>query len=194
MSDAYTDDEAALSASALGLLNSWPELRTQLAEIYTQRVAQLAFVPHDWLQGALDHLYEPSGAVWLPSPRPTNPPAWLDTPEKLDAWRQLFDAIEAAVGLYAKGQAEAGAAELARLQATASFWDGLYVAVKFVADAPGNVLAAAGTVADSIVGGIFSSGVGKLLLIGGVIAAGVAVYVLFPAVRKVAVGKVMALA
>ncbi len=194
MSDAYTDTDLALSASAVGLLDAWPNLRTNLVDIYTAHVSRLPFVPAGWLDGAVAHLHAADAAVWLPTPSPLSPPAWLNSPEALSAWKTLFDALESAVNSYAAGEEAAGAAALASLNASAEFWNGLYVAAKAIADAPSAVLSAAGSVADSIVGGIFSSGVGKVLLIGGLIAAGVAVYVLFPAAKKVAIGKVSALA
>ncbi len=194
MSDAYTDDALALSASALGLLDAWPNLRTNLVDIYTDRVASLPFVPAGWLDGAIAHLHAPDAAVWLPTPHPVPAPAWLDSPEALSAWKQVFDALESAVSQYAAGQEAAGAAELASLRASATFWDTLYVVTKAIADAPKTVLVAAGNVADSVVSGVFSSTVGKVGVVLVLVVVGVAVFVLFPAAKKVAIGKVAALA
>lgn len=191
MSDAYTDDENGLQATALGLLNSWPDLRSRLSDIYQQRVDALDFVPFGWLQAALDHLHAPDGAVWVPQPHPTNPPEWLQSSEAQAAWKSVFDAVESAVQKYAAEKADEGALELAYLQANATFWDGLYRVAVVVRDAPGTVLEAAGTVAGSIVdkavGGIWSSGTGKVLLIGAVVALGAAIYFLGGNLKRTAV-------
>lgn len=193
MSDAYTDDENGLQATASGLLNAWPDLRAQLSDLYTQRVAGLAFLPPTWLQAALDHLHAGDGAVWVPQPNPTNPPEWLQSSDAQSVWRSMFGAIESAVNRYAADQAEAGAAELAALQANATFWDGLYRVAVAVRDAPKTVLTAAGSVADSIGAGILSSTTGKLAVVLVLAAVGAALYFLGPSLVKVARGKVEAL-
>ncbi len=187
------DTYLALTATAEGLLNDWPDLRTQLASIYSDNVNALPFVPADWLSGALARLHEDSGSVWLPTPHPTNPPAWLQDSAAQAAWKAVFDKLESAVGQYAAGQQAAGAAELSSLQHSATFWNAVYTADRFIADLPHNTLVAAGSVADSIGSGILSSTVGKIgtvLLIAALLGAA---YVLFPAAKKLAVGKVAAL-
>lgn len=156
--------EALIAAVAAyprdGLGSTWPELRDQLLKLYRERVGKLAFVPMTWIdQVAAEHAagnvlvlvppFLPNGTV-----RP-NLPAWLaSNPQALAAWKEAAEVSRLIVFHYAAGKVTEGRAEMARAQANAAFWDGLYRAAVFVADAPANAVSGVLGGVQRVVGGV----------------------------------------
>lgn len=167
MSGAY--DELRLASGLYvtpGTAGAYPELKRIVGDIAADRVAQWPWVPSSWI-GTYRNL-QAGNPLDLVKPAPARGiiPAFCNSPEKVALWNQLAAKVEAAVALYAKGQADAGAVEMQRLYADVDFWNEgfgakLIAAATAVRDLPANavgaVLDGAGTVAGGLLKRIFSS-------------------------------------
>lgn len=135
-----------------GLAVGYPELVGKMRALYTQRIAKLPWVPKSWLAGVEKlQASRPNDLVLIfPAVLPNgstaaDSPLFLDTPDKLEAWKKIHEDTQKAVQAYARGQAEAGADELNDLYADAAFWDAATNVAIFVRDAPGRAIGAVGT-------------------------------------------------
>lgn len=152
------DPTAILSASLTahygvyiqpGLGTAYPDLVQQLRDLYTSRVAKLAFVPADWLPAVLGQMGD-SVLVKLQQSAPhgvaySGLPDWIGKDQAaIDAWQQAAEMIDSAVAAYANKQVEAGRAILARASANAAFWNGLYAADLALVNLPGTIVGGIG--------------------------------------------------
>lgn len=109
------------------------DFAARVRPIYLDRVAALPWVPVGWAQGVavLHGQRTPDGTGWLLLP--ANPflpsgalrpglPAWLDTPDKRQAWSELAVVAQQALQQYAAQRADAGRVILAERQRAVTFW------------------------------------------------------------------------
>lgn len=110
---------------------SWPDLAPILTKIYQERMAQLPFLPPNWLglvmlehgvDGNILIPIRPRNALGL---RSTAAPGWLDTQQKEDAWSGPAKTAVDAINQYAAGKASEGRVQLERLYADSDYWSTL---------------------------------------------------------------------
>ncbi len=175
-----------------GLGMAWNgDLKRQMSTLFTTRVANIPWLPPGWLAAVedLQSRYPDDLVRIAPSmgsihPNPDMPDWILNSQDRMDVWMEIYRGSNDAIVSYAKGQQEAGRAQLDALYARAAFWDAAYNLAVNIRDAVPN---AAGFIASS-----FWNGLGlKWKLILGVAAAGAVVWY-WPVIAKAtkAIGRV----
>lgn len=117
-----------------GIASAYPDLATQLLELYQDRAQHLPFLPADWYSRVsyAQHT-DPTQGVLLPMPTrgtlgfaTSGLPAWLLDPAAAQAWDAFRATIMQAYQQYAAGQADMGKSVLAAAYANTDFWNALY--------------------------------------------------------------------
>lgn len=136
-----------------GLGGAYPELKRKMAAIF-DRVASLPWVPASWKSGVLniqaqypDDLVKLGPVIGTNGAALSERPLFLDTPEKLKFWQDMYYSQQKAIQLFAEQKNREGLAELDSALADAAFWDAAYKLAVTVRDAPGKTL-------DAVTGGV----------------------------------------
>lgn len=144
----------------IGYGSAYPDLKNKMRAIFEQRIAKLPWVPAEWLNGILTLQATYPDDLVLTSPGLNNNgtasainPLFLDTPEKLKAWRAIFEAELKAIQAYGRQQAEEGAKELNAFYADAAFWGAAQDIALYATAIPGKIV---GAVTNGF-GSVFSS-------------------------------------
>ena len=141
---------------ALPYATVWPDLATQLGQLYQSQLQFMPWLPAGWLDGVMalhgqnGYILVPGPAIYMGQPLP-----FLTTPDQIAFWTSLNQQAAAIISQYAAGQQAAGAAQLQALYANSAFWNTGFGASLItaqqsaynVADAAGNVVTAAGNIA-----------------------------------------------
>jgi hypothetical protein len=145
-----------LGMYALPYATVWPDLATQLLQLYQGQLQFMPWLPAGWFD-SVQALHGQNGYILIPAPAIYNgaPLPILTTPDQVAFWTTLNQQAESIIGNYAAGQQAAGAAQLAQLYANSAFWNTGFGATMInaqqaaynVADAAGNVVNAAGNIA-----------------------------------------------
>lgn len=118
---------------ALPYANVYPDLATQLTQLYQERTAQIDWLPAGWLDGVLS-LHNQNGEVLVPAPGTVSPPIpWLYTSDQVNWWTDFNQRANAIIQAYAADQSAQGAQLLAALYADSAFWDTAYNIATFLA-------------------------------------------------------------
>lgn len=132
------DPDAALKAATgmytqPGIASAYPDLASQLTQLYTDKASGMGFLPTGWLQNTLAAFGGPLQSVALPMPttdvmgRPSaGLPAFLADPTAAQAWEAFRSTIMQAYQAYVAGQADLGRQVLAEAYANSDFWNTLY--------------------------------------------------------------------
>lgn len=149
-----------------GLGGAYPALKQLVGRIATDKVATWSWLPRTWISDYLALQGADGSALVRIAPAKVIVPDFCDTAEKQAAWNDLAAKVDAAVGKYAQGQADAGKVELEALYANARFWNeglgaGIIKVTQTLADLPativGGVADGAGAVAGGVLKRLFSS-------------------------------------
>jgi hypothetical protein len=103
----------------------WPELATQLAELY-KKAANIPWIPSTWLPTVLS-LNGKNGQILVPAPTTISGDlvgvSWIQSAEQKAWWNDFNKRANAVISAYAAQKQEEGRAELERLYADAEFWN-----------------------------------------------------------------------
>lgn len=150
-------------AKALGIwlapriqTEEWRGMEDDLWATLRDRISKIPWLPVGWL-ASVERLRTPEVRIMpipgrIPAGRNPNLPSWIDTPEKVAAWDEMSKRLNGIVTVFSAGMLEKGREEMAAAYADAAFWDGIYGAVKAIADAPAKIVGAAGEFATGLVG------------------------------------------
>lgn len=129
-----------------GMGKAIPATQASMREIIQGRMAGLKFLPDGWntaVAGLIaqfpDDLVRVAPPFLLNGIRNPQTPDFLNTPEKLAVWQEIWQSSDAAIVKAAKGYQDDAAADLAALQADADFWNKAYTLYRKVADAVAEV-------------------------------------------------------
>jgi hypothetical protein len=178
LGDASSDALLAITGMYVqpGIASAYPDLASQLLQIYKDRASQLRFLPSDWYSRvSYAQQTDPTQGVLLPMPthnligfQTSGIPAWLTDPAAAQAWDAFRATVMQAYQAYAAGQSDLGRQVLAEAYANTDFWNTLYAIDSVIAlpvTATGNALtAAANSAASSISTPVWILG-GAVLLI-----------------------------
>lgn len=172
----------------------WQEMENRLKALIRDKVAKVPWLPLGWAS-SIEQLYTtfPDQRIMvypaLTASGSRNPlaPAFLDTTEKEQAWANLAKEMQNVVSTFANGMREKGLAEMEALNADAAFWDALYTAAKTIADAPKNIVGAAGDFASELLGTALSRFLPVLVVAG----IGIVVYYNREAIGKALGGRIV---
>ncbi len=143
--------------------------------LFTTKVANIPWLPAGWLAAVEDlqsrfpdDLVRIAPSMGSIHPNPDMPDWILKSQDRMDVWMEIYRASNDAIVSYAKGQQEAGRAQLDALYARAAFWDAAYNLAVSVRDAVPNAV--------GFIGSSLWNGLGlkwKLILGVAVVGAGV---------------------
>ncbi len=164
--------------SQFGLGAAWPELKSLLTRLYTDRVAKLPWIPRDWfVQVQALQSADPSSLIVIGPAmtaalgRDPDAPAFADSEAKLDAWQDLYKMVQAAVNAYAAKESVKGRVLMEAAYSNSEFWNNAYAIAVAIRDLPANAVKAVLDGAQGVAGGVlknfFSSWL-VWLVIGGV--------------------------
>lgn len=130
----------------------YPDLSTQLGQIYTDKASQIDWLPSNWLNDVMA-LHGQNGMVLIPAPAGVSPPIpWLDSQAKIDWWNQFNQTAEAAIMAYSQNQSAQGAILMQDAYDDSAFWDEAYNIA--------TVVALPVTVAKNVAAGVAAVGAG----------------------------------
>lgn len=115
-----------------GLAGAYPELAQKLDAIYRDKVAKLPWLPPGWLD-QVEAIHGTGGDILLPAPVfgkggriNRDVAAWLDTPDRRQAWDDLATVATNARQQFVEDRRREGLVILAEAEANAAFWDAAY--------------------------------------------------------------------
>jgi hypothetical protein len=151
-----------LGMYALPYANVYPELVTQLAQLYIGQVAGVPWIPQGWL-GEVLALHGRLGFILVPAPSGPGPGRtgaepipWLMNAQQRAWWDAFAAKANGVISAYAAKDAAKGAVLLKQLYDNASFWNSAYqvantlaAPVQIVQNAAAPLASAARTVANA---------------------------------------------
>ena len=125
----------------------WPELTAALTKLYQNRLANVPWLPRDWVNVILGSVHGRNGNIATIAPSTANYNGgrgadFLDTPEKKQWWDELAAATSKAIMAFAAKKSAEGQIELQAAYDDIAFWDSAYKIANFLA-APVNALRSA---------------------------------------------------
>lgn len=180
-----------LGMYALPYADTYPDLVTQLAQLYIAQVASVPWIPQGWL-GEVLSLHGRLGYVLVPAPSGPGPGRtgaepipWLRTPQQKAWWDAFARAANGVISAYAAKDAAKGATMLKQLYDNSSFWNSAYNIASTLA-APVTIVQNAAAPIGKAISTVANAGVALSKSPTAVIAiAGVgALFVLFLLLRK----------
>lgn len=118
---------------ALPYATTYPDLATQLTQLYQERAAQIDWLPPGWLDGVMS-LHNQNGEILVPASGTVQPPIpWLYTSDQIQWWTDFNTRANAIIQAYAADQSAQGAILLAQLYADSAFWNEAYAIATFLA-------------------------------------------------------------
>lgn len=166
-----------------GIATAYPELVAEFNKLYSERMANLPWLPPGWVNEVLT-INGKGGDIVFPVPTfrkdgsPINKPwpDFLQSEEARKVWQAIYERYREILVAYAAADAEKGRALLKSLYAASAFWDGLYRAAVAVRDAPGNAVNAVVNGATSALFGNLGALGWKVWVIVGIAGVGAFIY------------------